>query len=489
MKCRRLLYTFLALVGALALPAQTPSRALADSLHTPADSARPVVLDEGEFLERVLAYHPEARQAGLLPEAGRQVVRAARGGFDPKLVASFDQKDYAKKNYYQTLDAALEVPTWYGIKAVAGYLRAEGDYLNPADYTPGQGLAAIGVEWTPLRGLVIDKRRAALQKAQIYAEANEAQRIGMLNDLLAEAAGAYWEWVRAWHSRAVYDTAVALAQARYQGVLASWQGGARPAIDTTEAQIQVSSRQVELEAARFKELKARLYLETFLWSEEGAPLELSDRIVPPALEDVPTEALTVPTAGVIDSLIERHPEVVGYALKLDKLEVERRFQAEQLKPELSVKYQWLGNPPATDASPAYQFGYANYKLGVGFAFPLFLREARGNLAQIQLEVQAAELALDGKLRSIFYKVQAIGASHAASRTQTTLSERLVADYRQLVRGEARRFEVGESSLFLVNAREQSLIKAELDYISLRCGLPVQRMDFFRSMGGAYLLPR
>lgn len=446
-----------------------------------------VVLYADEFLERVLAYHPEARQAGLLPEAGRQIIRAARGGFDPKVVAGFDQKDYAKKTYYQTLDAALEIPTWYGIKAVAGYLRAEGDYLNPADYTIAAGQAAIGVEWTPLRGLVIDKRRAALQKAQIFAQANEAQRIGLLNDLLAESAAAYWEWVRAWHSLRVYDTAVELSQVRYGAVRASWRGGARPAIDTTEALIQISTRQVEQEAARFKELKARLYLETFLWNAEGAPLELGARIVPPALAEVPTEALDMPTAAAIDSIIDLHPEVVAYSLKLDKLEVDRRFQAEQLKPELSIKYQWLGNPPGTDAATAYQFGYQNYKLGVGFAFPLFLREARGNLAQIQLEVQAAELALDQKRRSVFYKAQSIGAGHATALAQSALSRRLVEDYRVLARGEGRRFEVGESSLFLVNAREQSLIKAELDYIALLCVLPVQRMDFYRAIGGAYLL--
>jgi outer membrane protein TolC len=446
-----------------------------------------VVLYEEEFLERVLAYHPQALQAGLLPEAGRQIIRSARGGFDPKIVAGFDQKDFADKNYYQTLDAALEIPTWYGIKAVAGYMRAEGEFLNPADYTVQEGQAAIGIEWTPLRGLVIDKRRAALQKAQIFAEANEAQRIGLLNDLLAESAAAYWEWVRAWHARKVYEGAVQLSEVRYTAVRGSWRGGARPAIDTTEALIQIGSRQVDLEAARFKELKARLYLETFLWNAEGAPLELGGRIVPPALVEVPTQALDLPTAAVIDSIIDRHPDVMGYALKLDKLEVDRRFQAEQLKPELSIKYQWLGNPPGTDATAAYQFGYENYKLGVGFAFPLFLREARGNLAQIQLEVQAVELELDQKRRSVFFKAQSIGAGHAAVLAQVDLSRRLVEDYRVLVRGEGRRFDVGESSLFLVNAREQSLIKAELDYIALLCVLPVQRMDFYRAIGGAYLL--
>ena len=164
-----------------------------------------------------------------------------------------------------------------------------------------------------------------------------------------------------------------------------------------------------------------------------------------------------------------------------------KYQAEQLKPELSIKYQWIANPPMTDAASAYQFGYENYKLGVGFAFPLFLREARGNLAQIQLEAQAASLALDDKRRTIFYKAQSMGANYATTRQQADLSERLVEDYRVLVRGESRRFEVGESSLFLVNSREQSLIKAELDYIALRCVIPVQRMDFYRSLGGAYLL--
>lgn len=471
-----LILLLLVCLGAGALRAQVDS----------ASNAR-VVLYEEAFLERVLAYHPAARQAGLLPEVGRQIVRAARGGFDPKIIAAYDRKDFAGYDYYKILDANLEIPTWYGVKAVVGYMNSEGQYLNPEENTPSQGLAAIGVEWTPLRGLIIDKRRAALQKAKVFAATNEAQRIGLLNDLLAEAAAAYWEWVRAWHSLAVYDEALRLSETRYTAIVGSWKGGARPAIDTTEALIQIRSRQVDQEGAKFKELKARMYLETFLWTPEGEPLELNARIVPPAMTEVPTDALDLPTAAIIDSIIERHPDVMAYSLKLDKLEIDRRFQAEQLKPELYVKYQWLGTPPMTDASSYYQFGYENYKLGVGFAFPIFLREARGNLAQIQLETQAAELELDNKRRSVFYKAQTIGAGHATAREQSALSGQLVEDYRVLVRGERRRFDVGESSLFLVNSREQSLIKAELDYIALRCVIPVQRMDFYRAIGGAYLL--
>ena len=109
------------------------------------------------------------------------------------------------------------------------------------------------------------------------------------------------------------------------------------------------------------------------------------------------------------------------------------------------------------------------------------------LRRLRMGLSPAELALDQKRRSVFYKAQSIGAGHATALAQSTLSRRLVEDYRVLVRGEGRRFEVGESSLFLVNAREQSLIKAELDYIALLCVLPVQRMDFYRAIGGAYLL--
>jgi outer membrane protein TolC len=446
-----------------------------------------VVLSERAFLATVVERHPLARKADLLPEAGEALVRAARGGFDPRIVGGFDQKDYNGKEYYQTLDLGLQVPTWYGIKALAGYEHNEGQYLNPADNTPPAGLAAIGLEWTPLRGLVIDKRRAALQKAKLYAEANIAGRKGMLNDLLAEATGAYWEWVRAWHSLEVYNSAVELAELRLNAVRGGWRSGARPAIDTTEAALLYQARLLDQSAADYKYRKARFVLETYLWSEENAPLELGPRVRPPALTEIPQVPIPLPPVAAFDSILESHPEVLAYALKVEQLEVEQRLQAEQLKPDLSVKWQFLGTPPGTQASSSYEFGLDNYKVGLGLSFPVFVREARGNAANARLMVDAAEYDLYDKRRNLYYKIQNLHAAHAAALAQASLSNDMVEGSTALKLGEDRRFEVGESSLFLVNTREQNLIKARLEQVGLLTTLPILRMELFRATGGAYLL--
>jgi hypothetical protein len=54
-----------------------------------------------DFLEWVRSYHPVARQADVTLEMGRQELRMARGGFDPLLYGTLDEKNYNGSEYYK----------------------------------------------------------------------------------------------------------------------------------------------------------------------------------------------------------------------------------------------------------------------------------------------------------------------------------------------------------------------------------------------------
>ena len=71
----------------------------------------PPVLTRDAFVRMVLENHPMARQAALRPELGEATLRSARGGFDPVAAASYDEKRFDDKNYFQLFDAGLRVPT------------------------------------------------------------------------------------------------------------------------------------------------------------------------------------------------------------------------------------------------------------------------------------------------------------------------------------------------------------------------------------------
>jgi outer membrane protein TolC len=59
------------------------------------------------------------------------------------------------------------------------------------------------------------------------------------------------------------------------------------------------------------------------------------------------------------------------------------------------------------------------------------------------------------------KLSAVQAEITSLDKQNELIKRIVDDYKTLVSAEERKFFLGESSLFLINTREQKLIDAEL----------------------------
>ncbi|NJN25433.1 MAG: hypothetical protein HC819_05400 [Cyclobacteriaceae bacterium] len=103
-------------------------------------------LDFERFLEMVKVSHPISRQADIMLEQGDANFRQARGGFDPKLMSTYDYKQYDGKEYYRINNNELKWPTSIaGIALKAGYENNEGTFLNPENNVPGNGLAYAGI--------------------------------------------------------------------------------------------------------------------------------------------------------------------------------------------------------------------------------------------------------------------------------------------------------------------------------------------------------
>ena len=156
------------------------------------DSSK-TVLNFEEFIGIVREHHPLAFAANLQSEKGAATLTKARGGFDPKLFGTVDQKYYDDKQYFSYVHAGLKIPTWFGISVDGGYDLNEGAYLNPSSRVPDNGLWYAGLNITLAKGLLIDDRRAELQQAKIYQESAQMEQRIMLNQLYYDASTAYWE--------------------------------------------------------------------------------------------------------------------------------------------------------------------------------------------------------------------------------------------------------------------------------------------------------
>lgn len=423
-----------------------------------------------DYLGMVLENHPVSRQAALRASVGEAYVRAMRGAFDPYLSASWDAKHFSGKTYWQLFEGGLRVPTWFGVELSTTWTSMQGDYLDPSQTLPSPGQAALGISMNLGKGLLMDQRRADLLKAKWYAQRTLAEQRMMLLNLLAEATDAYWNWWLAHRNKNTFTEAMLLAQQRHAGVVASHFRGEQPAIDTLEAYLQVQNRIFNLSEAEVELAKALLTLNNFLWNPEGEPVEFSTTVLPsPSMPASPN--LIALEGWQLDSLLDAHPDINYYTYQINEMEATERWQREQLKPELQVKYQALSANPSGDAWLGPFVPTGNLKWGIKFSQPLFLRKERGYLQLTRLQVQAMELQQDQKRTQLRNKIEALMVTLMQTQNQLALSQKMVDNYRALVDAELMRFQLGESSIFLINSREQKLVEAMLKLNETQAKIP------------------
>ena len=166
----------------------------------------PETLSLAEYLGYVKSFHPVVKQANLVINEGEAKLLKARGAFDPKLEVDMDRKEFKSTEYYDKLNAAFKIPTWYGVEFRAKYEENSGAFLNPESTVPEDGLYSVGVSVSLAQGLLTNRRMAMLKQARLFNKQVEADRQLMVNDILFEAAQTYFKWLKTYNDRQVYDS-------------------------------------------------------------------------------------------------------------------------------------------------------------------------------------------------------------------------------------------------------------------------------------------
>ena len=433
-----------------------------------------------DFLQKVKEHHPLAKQADLQTQIGAANLLSARGYFDPKTYANYAQKHFKDINYYKKLEGGVKIPTWFGITVLGGFEDNEGSYLNPENNVPDDGLYFAGVGVTLGQGLFIDERRAALKSAKIYAEGTKQKRRYLINELYLEAAIAYWNWFLAYHQQMVFKEAVDLSYERFKAVKQSAFLGDRPYVDTLEAGIQFQNRTLSFQEAQLNLNNAKAQLNVYLWDEGLVPLELEEFMIPTAIDSTFLEASNPSLKLGMDTLIEQHPLLALNDYEIQQLEVEQRLKAEYIKPKLNLKYQPLLT--GIDQEDWNQVNSNNYKFGVEFSFPIFLRKERGELEKNRIKLQEKELEYDNKAAQLRAKVNQALNEWDITLEQAELYQQTTNDYYELLKAERSLFGLGESSLFLVNSRELGYIGTKVKLIQLISKNKLAKSKAYYSLG-------
>lgn len=413
-----------------------------------------------EYLGFVKKYHPLVKQANLKLNEAQASLMQARGAFDPKIEVDFNEKQFKDSQYFSILNSSFKIPTWYGIELKAGFNNAEGIYLNPENTLPNSGLTSFGITVPVGQGLFINQRMADIRKAKIAMNLNAAERNLEAIEVIYEASVSYMNWKRSYEEVRLYETYLENAIIRYNGISKLIEQGDKPAIDSIEAGITLKTRRLNLEDARLKLTKAKLDLSNYLWLENNIPLELNDDLQPEnELSKTIRETLQINELGEID--LNNHPKIQALDSKINMLKIEKNLKANSILPKLDLSYNYLSEPSYID-----NYRFEDYKIGVNFSFPLFLRKERGGLKLANLKIQDAEFGLQFERKSLENKIKAQQQEITSIQTQREYNGRLVKDFSTLLNSEERLFEMGESSLFLINSRENSLVSSKINDIAL-----------------------
>ncbi len=429
-----------------------------------------IELSYKEYLDNLRKYHPVAKQANLRIEEGQAELLAAKGFLDPMVNSDLNHKNFEDKLYYREFNAAFKLPTKFGIDVVGGYENAQGDFLNPENSTSDFGLWHLGVEIDAIQGLIVNERKTALDQAKVFQNLMKNEQQIILNELIYEASLAYLFWQQYYFSQIILNENISLANSYYANTKQSFENGEKTAMDTLEAFILYQDAITFLQKNELNVIKSKQQLENYLWFDES-PIMLQDNTIPENYKN--TFFSEIATFESIN--LSNHPIVMSAVNKLSYFEIEQKLKKEKLKPKLKLKYNPLLATSQNSIAP--NFILSNYKWGFDFSMPLRFRSEKADIQLGAIKLKETALEIQDKSNVLQNKIEGSLLQQFQLKDQFAILSQNVENYKLLMDGENIKFDFGESSVFLLNKRQEKYINGRLKLIELYIELQIELLNY------------
>jgi outer membrane protein TolC len=441
-----------------------PKLSAQDSLQTNGAG----IMSFKNYLALVLENNPQYQAAQLKNIEARAVKLKALGAFDPKIQSSYTTKDFDNQIYYRYFSTELKYQSPLGIGLAAGYENTDGAYLNPEFTTDPLGLWNLGVEVNLLQGLIIDEKRLKLQQARIYADLAETERLLLSNDLIFQAASAYLHWQAFELNHQVFLENVDLAERYFENTRTSYERGEKTALDTIEAYVLWQDRMSDLNENQLLRIESQRNALIFLANID------STQFIPyaPQKEQIVNSTTLLSPLQNVDSL----PYVNQYTLQSDMMNRELLFNKQRMLPQLSFKYNPLLGTSQDDLTPIYSSN--NYKVGIDFSIPILLRAERGDLLATEVKINQLQFKTDNTRNQLYNELQKLIQQIKVLENQIAITETIIENYSKLLKGENEKFLMGESSVFLLNKRQEKFIQSKLKLIKLKQKHQITQLKYY-----------
>ena len=297
-----------------------------------------------------LEQNNDVEVARLEISGARQLVRAAEGVFDPRIIPNFSyerantanasslggatQGRVTQKELFGGLQFAGRSPQQGG-EFLIDFTQTRLETSNQFSRLNPQYPSALNFSFTqPLfRDRTIDQERRQILLAKKNVDLTDSQLRSVVTEQLTFVEQAYWDLVFA--SRNLEVQTSALAQARGQVASNERQAevGTLAPIDVVEAQTQVSRFEQTVASAQQSLTEAENRLKSLMLRDRTAP-QWNRAITPADMTDRPTPAITVDEAMKL--ALARRPELSGSDASIARNDIDRRYFENQALPQVNL---------------------------------------------------------------------------------------------------------------------------------------------------------
>lgn len=432
-----------------------------------------VPINERDFMLQAIRFSPTAENGLLQIAIKNEELNESKGSFEPKLGATYDKKNFEGKSYYDKINSGIKVKTPLGVKVSGGVDDNSGVYLNPESTVPMQGLAFAGIEIPLGAGMFTDSERTMVKQKRTELSAASLVYEMQMNDYALQAGQSYWNWYGAILQLNLALNARERAQKRFALVQNKYSIGEAAGVDTLESYINLQNREMLYFESLIKWQKAQRYVNNFVWDSivnSSSLFPIIDSSYAPEYLDAQTQR----------NFVNQHPLLT--LLSADSLinALQTRLAREYLKPtvDLSFKLQeYVSEVGNFDYQPNQ-----NHYVGMRAYIPLMFRKERAKVKQLGYKSDIIE----NKKREVLVKLtNGLSISENNSKTlkeNIDLLRKAQQNYFLLLEAEQTKFNLGESSLFILNSREIKWIEARNKYIKAYVDYRVEVLRYFHALG-------
>lgn len=457
--------------GAQALPAP------AAAPPGPADLDQTLTLDE--YIQQVVLRNASAQAAKLQAEAAGRLVQAERALYDPVLVGrvrrelsdrprTFEEQTSGLTNVGKqsaieqlgTSSAGLRGKLPSGATFELGHemRRRASNLLASEDVRENRGTLTLTIKQPLLRGYGRASTEADLRVAEKEQQVEAQRFVKQLQELVADAAGLYWQLYRAERTLQMRERSVAVARELQDEVQRRIDGGFAPRVERMDAELALSAREADRLRARQLLLEAQARARNLLTLDSlSAPQWALQTAVPPPAEPSAEPAGT--QSAVPEGLLERVPGYRIARLRLEQEQIRYEHARRQERPDLSLELG-LNRNSLTDSWRSgleQSFGgrHPGHYAGIALEMPLDNGAARARREGQGLRRDAARLQLDAEARTAHNEWSVREGQWRASIDELGLMRRELQAREALLAAEQDNYRAGRSRLRqLVEAQDR-----------------------------------